>query len=319
MTYRIISCLALALIGFGCKSATAPAPPDQTPVVTDTHAPGEYGFSYNGTSVDRKNFYGTAGYGSASYQPNYGFSGYMLNVYLILKSPTQPIYTVLSIYVNMPKPMTGTFATTGPYINGTSIYFALDTAVYYANTAGKIVITKFDTITNVVSGTFSFDGIDGALTEHVAEGYFSQVPIYYGTFNQGLVTADIMNNFKSDSFNSAGGIPSPSLYTVDSGKTFSIVVHDDDSLRHLELRINLKNLQLGSVDLNQSSDSGVFAEYKSFGAITQIFSTANVGTGNITITKLDWKTHRLSATFHLSGDLIEITNGKIDNSIWCEL
>src|SRR5947208_7644215 len=79
--YRSFFILAIAIIGFGCKSATAPPSDPVIPVVT--HDPGEFGYSYNGTSIDRKDYPGVLGYGSVAFSPNSTSTGFTLDITLM--------------------------------------------------------------------------------------------------------------------------------------------------------------------------------------------------------------------------------------------
>ena len=312
--------LAIALIGFGCKSAQTTTPPD--PIVT--HDPGEFGYTYNGTSIDRKDYLGVFSYGSAAYSPNYGNSGFAIDITLMVHPSSAPKERTISLHVPMASPMTGTFATS-TVAGGASISLKLDTAYYYSKTGSTIVITKFDTINNVISGTFSFDGAHGADLEQVTSGYFNEIPIYYGSFNQGLVTADISIGGVSDHFTSAGTTPSPSLYTVDSGATFVIMVHCDDAATQREIDFGISNIQVGYANLNQNSGYRWFGQYHSFGANKASILTATGAVGKIIITNFNRLTHRISATFYMSGydpktgSFIDVANGKIDNVQWFEL
>ena len=116
--------LALGIIGFGCKQATAP-PSD--PVVT--HDPGEFGYSYNGTSVDRKNYPGPQSYGAIGCLVNNGSAGFSMDITLMLQPSVAPKERTVSLHIPMPLAMTGTFTTSS---GGTSMSLKLDTAYYYA-------------------------------------------------------------------------------------------------------------------------------------------------------------------------------------------
>jgi hypothetical protein len=319
---RLVGILAVALVGFGCKSATAPPSDPVVPVVT--HDPGEFGYTYNGTSINRKDYPGVFGYGSVGYSPNYNSTGFTLDITLMLQPSTAPKERTVELRVPMPAPMTGTFTTAGGY-SGTWVTLKLDTANYISKAGGTITITKFDTINNAVSGTFSFEAADGALNEKVTSGYFNDMPIYYGTFNQGLITADITIDGVSDRFTSAGTAPSPSLYTVDSGQTFVIMAQADDAATQREIDFGISNIRVGYANLDQNSGYRWFGQYHSFGAKKAAIITAGGAVGKITITNFDWKTHRMSATFYMTGydqntgSLIDVENGKIDNVQWFEL
>lgn len=319
MISRLVGILAIALVGFSCKSATAP-PSD--PVVA--HDPGEFGYTYNGISIDRKDYPGVLSYGSVGHSPNSASTGFTLDISLMVQQSTAPKARTIELNIPMSSPMTGTFTTAGGY-SGTWVTLKLDTANYISKAGGTVTITKFDTINNTVSGTFSFDGADGALGEQVTSGYFNEIPIYYGTFNQGLITADISIDGVSDRFMSAGTAPSPSLYTVDSGQTFVIMAHADDAATQREIDFGISNIRVGYAILDQNSGYRWFGQYHSFGAKKAAIITAGGAVGKITITNFDWKTHRMTATFYMkgydqnTGSLIDVENGKIDNVQWFEL
>jgi hypothetical protein len=241
----------------------------------------------------------------------------MLDIRLTVYTGPSATETTVELLVPMPSPMMGTFpvAATGDRSKA-SITLKLDTALYGSKAGGTISITKFDTINNVVSGTFSFDGSHGSDLEHVTSGYFNEIPIYFGTFGQGLITADV----DGDLFTTATTTPSPSVYTVDSGRTFVITAEGDDPGTSRSLGIGIISPAVGTVILNSGTQS--FADYAAVGGSRVSISTTTGATGIITITKFDWITHRMSATFYFTGydnntgNPVSIASGVIDNVQW---
>ena len=311
---RSFSILVIAFVAFGCHSATTP--PD--PVVV--HDPGEFGYTYNGTAIDRKDFWSGTSSGSAAYTANYGIAGsYMLDITLTVYPASSPTVRKVELLIPMPAPMTGTWTllASGDRTKA-SITLKLDTASFGSKAGGTIVITKFDTVNNVVSGTFSFDGAHGTDLEHVTSGYFNETPIYFGTFNQGLVTADL----NGDTFTSALTTPSPSVYSVDSGQHLVVMASSDDATTSRNLGFGITSPGVGTFDLNTSTGGQWFGTYASAGAHHASISTTTGAVGRITITKFDWMTHRMSATFYInghdanSGAPVDVTSGKIDNVQW---
>ena len=218
----------------------------------------------------------------------------------------------------MPAKTTGTFTTD----KNISITFKLDTVYYYSAVGGTIVITKFDTVNNVISGTFNFEGgraSDPANTEHVTAGYFNAIPVTTSILNVGLVTADVNGVL----FTSAYATSPPSIYSVDGGQHLVIIVAGDSGNTIIKtLGFGITAPAVDYYDLNSLTGGQWFGTYVQNTPDVASISTTTGAYGRITFTNFDWTTHLVSATFYLhgqdshTGEALNVTNGKIDNVPW---
>ncbi|MDP4228973.1 MAG: DUF6252 family protein [Bacteroidota bacterium] len=305
---RSLLIAVIAFAGFSCKTTTT-SPTDQ--VVT--HDPGEFGYTYNDTVVDRKDYPGDMSFSSAVLSPNTGKTGVVIEINLNLYATTTSRLRTLKLTVPMPAPSAGTF-TTGS--GAASIYFTLDTGIYAAAAGGHIVITKFDTSAMTISGTFTFDAYDGAKSEHITSGYFNAIS--YTNYDPGLVTA-VVNGVP---FTSIYAVTPPNFYSVDGGQHMVLMADGDSGNVIKSLGFGITSPGVGSYDLDITTGGQWFGTYVQNTPRIASISTTTGAYGNITFTTFDWTNHRLNATFNLhghdknTGDPVDVVNGKMINVPW---
>jgi hypothetical protein len=242
-------------------------------------------------------------------------------VSLTVYTGAKGISTQVELIMPMAAPKTGKFnvGATADLTNA-SLTFKIDTARYVSQPGGTIEITKFDMINNMVSGTFTGNVKHGSETLHITDGYFVDMPIYYGTFNQPAITA-LVNGVP---FTSANAEVGPSFWTTDSGYTMVMQIDGDN---HGDV---IKQIAFGIVEpmagyyYDLDGDARWYGAYVESGTPVININSQAGAVGRLSITKFDWATHRISGTFYLSGydrygNYINVTNGVINNVQWFEL
>lgn len=196
----------------------------------------------------------------------------------------------------------------------------------YASDTGKVIITKFDTIANIVSGTFTFSAKafrDSTKTHNITSGYFSNIPIIQGGFGHQLITANIDGYY----FTSNIGFmvyPIWAYVNKDTGvPQLHITATGGDTSNTKQLSFILNAPKVGNFDLaTQTSPTTAIASYIQHSLTNETISSTSGATGTITITKCDTIAHRISGTFNFSGKdassgkTITISNGILDNVQW---
>lgn len=301
---------------FGCKQSTAPAT-DTTHLITHTSG---FGWIYNNTTIDRKNFWSANSSGSAAYTDFGPGRTHQLDITLTVYTGANGVETTVELLLPMATPRTGKFnVATLADLTNSSITFKLDTARYVSQPGGTLEITKFDTINNTVSGTFSCDAKHGTETVHVSAGYFVDMPIYFGSFHQGLVTATV-NGIQ---FTSQDAEMSPSFWSTDSAQNMVMMMDGDyHGDRTKEIAFAIQSPMAGYYyDLDPTTGARWYGTYVESGTPVISINSMSGAIGRLTITKFDWATHRISGTFYLHGydkygDYIDVENGVISNVEW---
>ncbi|HET6402762.1 MAG TPA: DUF6252 family protein [Candidatus Kapabacteria bacterium] len=316
----------LLLAIFGCSQATNPVAPsgNNTPAL----AAGSFEYVLNGDSVNHNNSQiGTEA--SALIEPNAGLGTpansklLFINLMYFQVSIFQSHTMSVSIGIPILAPVPGTFAI-GSDPSAAVAYVQPDSLQYNSLPGGSVTITKFDTVNNLVSGTFRFTASltnDPTKIDTVTSGVFNDIPIYVGSYGQGALAATA-DGFPFTTNTSVA--QSISAFTTAGSPQLNILAIDDDSLVQRILTITIAAPQLGVFTLNDGlTNNSAAASYTTSGAPTDIsISTSSGATGQLTITKFDMATHRMSGTFQFSGPdqssgrTIQITNGVIDNVQW---
>jgi hypothetical protein len=314
--------IVIAAIAIGCKStSTEPVP------VSPVRNPGEFGYSMNGESFDRKNYHA---FGIASIQPSNPYIGPVgAPGQKVLQIPLNIIDTLnqgLIIVIPITTPLTTSFSFTAG-TNGAFAWFSRpNTFTYETNGTGSLTITKFDTVNNLVSGTFNFDATltypntDPSKFIHITSGYFNDIPIDIGSYGQGTISAMI----DGQPFSTASGSYSASIRAEGDFNNIGITAWDGIQNAVSTMGFNIWSFKPGVYALNNGLiGSGVAAGYNdSSSNDVGISSTKNTATGSFTLTKIDTVNHRLSGTFDFSGfdsthgKTVHVSNGVIDNVRW---
>jgi hypothetical protein len=232
----------------------------------------------------------------------------------------------VSLSGRLTAPMTGTFpivnADSSAGFNGT---YSILGEIYGSLGGGTFTITKFDTMNNLVSGSFQM--VVAARTpkrdpnnRKTIVGSFSDVVITSRQFGQGSLAATIFNKpFQSvDQFGTnldAYIFPGKTVLFIDAeGQTDSGTV---------SLSISINTPQLGTFAFGSNATPG--SANCSFSTRNGIYSTSGRSNcGQLTITQFDALHHRLSGTFTATPGRsttdagIAITNGVIDNVTWVQ-
>lgn len=314
--------LAIAAIAFGCKSSST------GPTAEPIRIPGEFGYSLNGQSFDRKNY--PVGNVTAYASLGGATGSKILGVTMMINFNdkfTSSHYVTVNIPIGIPA--TGSYSfSLSKGKTAASGFVQINAALYplyISNDSGSVIITKFDTVNNIVSGTFNFDAVltnpqyDTSQIMHVISGYFNEIPIDIGSTDQGTMTATI----DDEAFSTISGNPGASISANSKNGKPDIQVTGWDGQPNAtkELSFVLYTPKLGVYDLIRSNP--VFAILiKVFGKKEVIIASGQGATGNFTLTKFDSVSHRLSGTFDFSGfdssagKPIHVANGVIDNVRW---
>ena len=315
--YRLLSFFSIATITFGCSGEGPTAPIRKTSE--------EFRYSLNGIFFDENNYgYGDA-IGLASIKPTnryvIGSNGirFLEIILTILSTPSTP-YQEVTFEIPITNPVPGSFTFTGQATDAFAT-LTLGNSAGFSSKGGVVVITKFDTINNLVSGTFNFDAVLGQQNdiEHIASGFFNDITINIGSFGQGTVSATI----DGEAFSTISGLSTAGIYAGGDNQTARINAYDGSTSTRKELDISISTSKPGDYIMSGGGPAwGAFSEQ--VGPTTFIsINTAFTGiTGNFTLTKFDTLTHRLSGTFDFSGfdstagKTIHVANGVIDNVRW---
>jgi hypothetical protein len=323
---------AITLVGlFGCSHSTSP-------IISNTpqYSEGEFGFANNGTSIDSKNnptgstaqvsLFKNAGLGVDTTTTLVSIELNYISITGLFNLQTLNIGLGVPIHSKLPQ----TYAI-GNWNDPTAAtgFELLDSINYKSVAGGTLTITKFDTINNLLSGTFSFNAAlapppnSTTTSVTVSSGFFNDIPITLGAGGQGTVT---MN---------AAGFPfttqSPGLDQITAmqfhGTTgLTILALDDDSLWQRELSIGILspaagNYVVSATPLGQNQVSMGYGTSPYNGTNSASISLTG-SSGQLQITKYDLANRRISGSFNFSGvdqnsgNTIQITNGVIDNVQW---
>ena len=327
-TYRFLTIFSVAAVIFvaGCSETTSPSGNVGIPRGSFE---GEYGFSLNGNTYDSGTPFGTEG--SVTLWPlvgqRQGAVQLFISLYFQLPDGT---YGSVRLFVPLadPGPQTAEISsyTIPANSNATASinYDSLGVHWYSSLPGGTITLTKFDTVKNLVSGTFNFAASQTSPTSDlnnvmsVASGYFNDIPIVEGAYGQGSVTATV-NALRFSADTSGREMV---FAAVDQGKLF-LTALGQGPLRNSEIEIGEIPLALGSykaegpTSLNDTSLSMIY-----WSPTNVEISTADpVSSARVTITSVDVPGRRISGTFDFTGmdtlgHSVAISNGVIDNVHW---
>ncbi len=317
--------LALMLMAVGCSQAVAPTELNLhlPPGIPLGAVNGEYGFNLNGKAYDSGIPNSDAG--SADLNPGQSGGGASLFVGLFYDF-NNGIYgdVNLSIPLTVPAPQMMPISSSGQGIHATGTLDCDSIGyIYYGALPGGIVnITKFDTINNLVSGTFEFNAsetspnVDLTKTASITTGYFNNIPIEQGGYGQGSVTAMLNgspfttnnNGFEYVAASHEGG----GLYLWANGQ---------GNLLYNELTIQGIPMAVGTYFMNDSIKAPNFY-YWDWGNEKENVGSQSPGSfGKLIITMCDSAHRRISGSFQFSaidslGNTVSITNGLINNVLW---
>jgi hypothetical protein len=290
------------------------------------YAPGEYSFRLNGISYERHTAQkdsNTSAIASISDDVVPGKKLLHVNLLFSEGTPTKPHIWQIGLFMRMQSPIVGTSSFESNELNIVSLYDLSNSMEYYSNGSGTITLTEFDTVNNVVSGSFNFDAIERKPSHndsnivHITEGVFNKIPIDGGSFGQGIISAII----DGKSFSTASGLPGATINIGQySGGSIQINAYSGGNPEWNDLNFGVFTSKPGTYILDGAHNSIAGGISKTTGNIS-IHSFSNA-TGTFTLTKFDSISQRLSGTFEFSGidtstgKTIDVTNGIIDNVHW---
>ena len=335
MAQRARVCLVLVVLSLiviaGCTSSTHPT---DTPALT---LDGRFGFVWNkGVYLSKTNLTGSSS--EVDLEPNFGV-GVDTNTKLLwislyysfidLAGGFQQIDAEIAIPILNP---------VAQNVMGTHVIGAWDDPVlasggvliypvqYGSVAGGKVTITKFDTVNNLISGTFNFSteiehptsGYDNA--GDISSGFFNDISISTGGFNIGAIAMDVDGSPFTTQFEDRQRF---SAYKLAASPTLTVIAFDDNVSPHHELQFSIPSPHAGSFSFT-SSTTGTLHANQAVASYSDGTSSieASATNGQLVITKYDEANRRLSGTFSFtgtdpnSGKSIAITNGVLDNVQW---
>ena len=321
--------LILSFIGGGCNNSTSPV---IVAKVIPYKGPGEFHYVLNGRSYDRPLSGSSA---MATIDSNWGLgvppnSNFLaINLYYALFGAGSLHQTTIELYLPFITPLPGTYPIV-KWDDPTQANAALlvDSLQYNGLAGGFLTITKFDTVNNLVSGSFRYTAALASRSStanliDTVTGSFTDVGIYIGAYNQGTISADI-DGFAYSTVSSSQH--TLSAWTEGGSDIFTIEAFDDDNLVQRELYFSIANLDRGVFNISTSTIYTNTANYSTSGAPTDVsINTQSGATGQLTITRYDTAARRISGTFYLngvdakSGKTVHVANGVIDNVQWSVL
>ncbi|MFI5202075.1 MAG: DUF6252 family protein [Candidatus Kapaibacterium sp.] len=327
LTHKIYLVAVLFLFIGGCSNSSAPGTNNSGngDGIPANAGPGEIGFYDNGVFAIRHPH--TAGtFGSAIVSGNSGpmvpHGSFVLQVDMQLQKGAWPANT-LEMYITMMSPTPGTYAIASSDSIGAWVQIGYDSSGGGAIPgSGLVRIVKFDTVNNLVSGTFHFlvkTTDANSTTDTITGGYFNDISIGMGCYGQGTIraTAEGVSFSSPDTgFRTAWGFEY-------AGSTVLVLNGDSKDAQGVmrSISIHLDGPKLGTFVLGGQTPTAVFYGLTkdtvgNFGHTTGTNSPGSSGT--VTITKFDPVAQRISGTFAFTapdetGTNIPVTNGVIDN------
>jgi hypothetical protein len=303
--------LFIIITAFGCKS-TSTAPENNPPQSVGQQ---DFGFSFDGTLFERKNYPSSNVFSKAQLLRSPSSSKTLL-IIMEVKDTARSI----DKYVQVSFTMMGKL----PDTVGVGVALAIsDSTVYLCKGKGSAILTVFDTVNNVISGTFNFEGVNiigtGADAIEITSGRFINIPISIGRYDQGMITASI----DGASFSSTNSLQIANIDAYTSFGNPQINIQSQqaqgvDSFQITNLNFTILNPKVQEYDLSASSNVKAYF-------LRQIASTngqIKANSGKFTITQVDSLNHIFSATFDFfvldpaSGKSIHVANGLINNVRW---
>src|SRR5579883_137828 len=272
---RILYALVLTALIPGCSKNSNPS--DWNSLIPLSSTPGDFGFILNGKSYQRTNSIWAGAKAIAD-----SWSPTTISIQLSDSNFEQISLTIRGV-------------TTLPSTRSISSDSAEASYGVSGIYSGTITITSLDPINNTVSGLFNFKGVQLGQTDtlRVTNGYFVDLPIYLGSYNQGYLTTTL---------NGATQFNAGSLTAITSKGTNGLAIetsYDDPRLFEQHLIISIPNRNLGTYSFGPESSGEAYGEYYTTGSAPQpVEMTIDAqGSGQITITQVDPVTRRFSATF----------------------
>jgi Family of unknown function (DUF6252) len=318
--FPILSLIAgLLFLSTGCTNPVSPGNNQTSHIFTS----GDFGYTLNGTVFDRVSS-GESTTASASIDSNWGAGvtpgSWLLYINFMDEQISLPSFHTKSIELFVPftSPVPGMYQITqwnAPA--GAQAAVAIDSFQYNSLNGGTLTITKFDTVNNLVSGTFSFTALqaNGSIVETVTNGSFNDVGIYIGSYGQGTVTA----NVDSVQFTTHSYSRQPLSAFIANGSN-ELTIEAFNSTVTQTIVLSIDNPGVGTFDLTKNINPFGSPSYSGPNNVSVNGQTGASGT--ITISQFDTVTHRMSGTFQFSGpnpstgQTIQITNGVIDSVQW---
>ena len=325
--------LTATLLAVGCSQSVAPTQLNfGIPIGAKE---GQYGFFFNGRHFDDSSL--SYRDGRASIQPYVieGSGAVTLSISLYYNFPDGTRGSIgLSAPLLIPKPHSFQFSDVSSLWNLNAIgSLTYDTGVnsyaYYRSIpGGTLNLTKFDTINNLVSGTFELTAYETSPitdlhnTINISSGYFNDIPILEGSYAQGNITA-LVNG--TPLISDTAGVEM--IYADSQFYDIDLVDYGQDSLLDSYISIQRIPLQTGTYKIDSSTWRSnaiplILVRYWLNNNPPQYFSTQNANTsGSLTITKCDIAQRRISGSFQFSGvdtlgNTVTISNGAINNVRW---
>jgi hypothetical protein len=320
----LLSLLAI-LLPLGCQPPNSPSQPELPLTYVGS---GQFGFSENGITVASQNSQqGQALAFMYVSKTSLSPSNTECNISMYCSNASGHNYSVNLSILGIAFGPAEYQITSSPAPYG--VAFAginLDTLRSRSGQSGIIKITKFDTINNVISGMFQFiASVPGDLSSfvNVDSGYFNDIPIAVGTFDQGTITATV-NGQPFGRSSGAHATLQAADYTRDIPNNLEFVVQDRDSNFQKTMQISIPNPKQDStydLSMKDSWALGMFYTSPLHSSVPpQIMSWhAWNGSGSLTVTKYDPVSRRISANFSFtapadsSSSIVQVTNGVIDN------
>ncbi|HET6400827.1 MAG TPA: hypothetical protein VFH95_05440 [Candidatus Kapabacteria bacterium] len=323
---RLFFALAALVLVAGCSESVSPSG-DNTGIPRGSFE-GEYGFSLNGNTYDSGTPFGTEGNASLRPLASQGRNAVQLSISLFFEL-TDGTYGSVQVSVPLINPQPQTEEISSYTIPATSNatgsidYDSLGWRWFSSLPGGTITLTKFDTVNNLISGTFNFTASQTSPTANpnnvmrLTSGYFNDIPIVVGSYDQGSVTAVVNGNvFTADT--AGREIVQTNLY---QGR---LNLSADGQGIFQSSAIGIQSIPLtpgtyiikGPQPYSDTTLSFIY-EDQNFKVSTQ--DTGSIG--QLTITKCDIPSRRISGAFQFSGtdtlgNSVTITSGEINNVQW---
>ena len=290
-----------------------------------TGNPPAFGYTLNGVVFNKADHPSeTVGFATAGHYS----STNTLNIYLNYTQAGTTHTQNIMLYVFYSAPVPATFV-----LNDSNDVASIvaDSFSYRSFRGGTFTITKFDTVNNLLSGTYHFIAyrgyptLDSSIRDTVLNGTFTDIPLYEGAYGQGTISANVdgfpMSTKGMSSENSNDN--SATAYTAAEYGIFRIEAVSNDNYLIRQISFALASPAVGTFSLGPSNSTNqptvLYQKYDAhIGSDTEMMYQS----GTLTITKFDAATRRMSGTFSISGisipggDSIHVTNGVIDNVQW---
>lgn len=297
--------LLLVVLSAGCGSPTVPLPGTGT----STLASGQFKYTVDGATVSSADYPGAA---ALIKRIPLSSMSLELDFSIFAFGPSGSSYSSLNMMLNQFVTRPATYDLSGR-TGEASIY--TDSGSYESVT-GTLELTEVDTVANRISGTFSFDAENSlGQTVHITSGSFHKVPILLGSYGQGHISATANHQPFSTTYDDIELI---SAYTKLGSLWLLAQEVSGNSQRVIKLFV--PSAKAGTMTIG-SSALGTSGDYSEAGPNS---IDAPSSQGQISLTKFDATTHRMSGTFNFEGRdqstnaLIQITNGVINNVQWFE-